>query len=128
MLRALALTMLLALVVAVAPASAEDESNPDEANWPNDIPCGRLESLLFHVHEAPIPRTFTLGDFFAVWGEPLSETQVGEAHGEVFAYVDGARVDGDPSDIELADREVIQLNVGTDTPAPEPYAFPARYD
>jgi hypothetical protein len=165
----------------VSPAIAQDEEPP--GGWPADIPCARLEALLFHVHahlaiyvegepqevpygigigqpwevtdgsagpyvargscfswlhthspdgilhiEAPIPRTFTLGDFFAVWGQPLSFTQIGDAEGEVFAYVDGQRVEGDPADIILADREIIQLNVGTDAPGPQPYTFPARYD
>jgi hypothetical protein len=82
---------------------------------------------IIHI-EAPIPRVFTLGDFFAVWGEPLSATQLGDVEEPVFAYVNGEPVDGDPADIVLADREVIQLNVGTDWPAPQPYTFPARYD
>jgi len=82
---------------------------------------------IIHI-EAPIPRTFTLGDLFAVWGEPLSSSEMAEIEGPVVAYVDGARVGGDPADLTLADREVIQLNVGMDTPPPQPYTFPARYD
>ncbi len=81
---------------------------------------------ILHV-EAPIPRTFTLGDFFAVWGQPLGTSQAAWAAGPVVAYVDGIRVDGDPSAIVLANLQVIQLNVGLDSPPPQPYTFPARY-
>jgi hypothetical protein len=82
---------------------------------------------ILHI-EAPIPRSFTLGDFFAVWGEPLSPTQVGSAEGPVTAYLNGELVTGDPADIPLWDKHVIQLNVGADAPPPQPYTFPARYD
>jgi hypothetical protein len=78
---------------------------------------------IIHI-EAPIPRTFTLGDFFAVWGEPLSPTEAAGAEGPVFAYVDGEPYAGDPSDIPLAEWELIQLNVGVDSPPPQPYTFP----
>jgi hypothetical protein len=82
---------------------------------------------IIHI-EAPIPRTFTLGDFFAVWGEPLTAWEVGAAEGPVTAYLDGELVAGDPADVPLWDKMVIQLNVGTDSPSPQPYTFPARYD
>ena len=81
---------------------------------------------IIHI-EAPIPRSFTLGDFFAVWGEPLSSSQVGDAYGPITAYLDGTLVDGDPADIPLWDKYVIQLNVRSDV-APQPYTFPSRYD
>ncbi len=176
----IALALAVLWVQPVAAQEREDAPSPDS----NQIPCARLESLLFHVHahlaiyvdgepeeipygigigqpweviqtsdagpyvsrgscfswlhthtpdgiihiEAPIPRAFTLGDFFAVWGESLSSSQVGDAYGQVTAYLNGELVDGDPSDIPLWDREVIQLNVGINAPPPQPYIFPARYD
>src|SRR5437763_14718324 len=41
----------------------------------------------FVVHvESPVQRTFTLGDFFAIWGQPLSPTRVGPASGSVNAF------------------------------------------
>jgi hypothetical protein len=76
---------------------------------------------IIHV-ESPTPKTYTLGDFFAVWGQPLDEDRVGPLEGQVFAYVNGERVSGDPSAIQLTDREGIQLNIGTDTP---PYQTPS---
>lgn len=39
--------------------------------------------------EAPAPHTYTLGNFFDVWGQPLSRTQVGPAKGTVTALVNG---------------------------------------
>jgi hypothetical protein len=78
---------------------------------------------IIHI-EAPIQRTFTLGDFFAVWGHRLSASQVGSHHGQVFAYVNGEKVSGDPAAIPLANHDVIQLNVGSDSPPPQPYTFP----
>jgi hypothetical protein len=78
---------------------------------------------IIHI-ESPEARDFTLGNFFDVWQQPLSATQVGPAQDQVFAYVNGQRVDGNPADIVLAPHEVIQLNIGSDTPIPQPFNFP----
>jgi hypothetical protein len=77
------------------------------------------EDGIVHI-ESPIRRRFTLGDFFAIWQEPLSPSQVGPAQGSVIAYVNGMRTDGDPADIPLTQHAQIQLDVGQDIP---PYAF-----
>lgn len=63
--------------------------------------------------EAPKQLTFTLGEFFDLWGEKLSATQVGPAHGKVTALVNGKVVRGDPRAIVLRDHELVQLDVGT---------------
>lgn len=63
--------------------------------------------------EAPKQITFNLGEFFDIWGEKLSATQVGPAHGNVTALVDGKAVGGDPRSIVLKAHELIQLDVGT---------------
>ena len=63
--------------------------------------------------EAPKQITFNLGEFFDIWGEKLSATQVGPAHGKVTALVDGKVVGGDPRSIVLKAHELIQLDVGT---------------
>jgi hypothetical protein len=67
------------------------------------------DSGLIHV-EAPMG-TFTLADFFAVWGEPLSSTQIGTYHGHVTATVNGKKFDGPPQQIPLVDGETIVLRV-----------------
>ena len=63
--------------------------------------------------EAPKQITFDLGEFFDIWGETLSSSQVGPAHGKVTALVDGKVVSGDPRSIVLTDHELVQLDVGT---------------
>ncbi len=80
-----------------------------------------LKDGIMHV-ESPSQRTYTLGNFFDLWGQPLGANQVGSDKGTVIAYVNGQRYSGDPRDIPLEAHAVIQLNVGTDV-APKPYTF-----
>ena len=66
--------------------------------------------------ESPVQRSFTLGDYFDIWGQPLSSTQVGPAKGTVTAFVNGKRFNGDPRTIKLAEHANIQLDVGKVVP------------
>jgi hypothetical protein len=75
-----------------------------------------------HV-ESPYKGTFTLGQFFDVWQQPLSATQVGPATGAVIAYENGKRLTGDPRSIPLLDHGVIQLDVGSPAVAFQPEQF-----
>jgi hypothetical protein len=75
--------------------------------------------------ESPVQRTYTLGDFFDIWGQPLSRTQVGPAHGSVIAFLDGRRYGGDPRRIPLVPHAQIQLDVGRPLVPPEMISFPA---
>jgi hypothetical protein len=84
------------------------------------------ESGIIHI-ESPIQRTYTLGDFFDVWGLPLSATQVGPLTGAVTAYLDGQPFTGDPRNVPLDAHAVVQLDVGTPLVAPQPYTFPSGY-
>ena len=79
------------------------------------------EDGVIHI-ESPVQRTFTLGDYFDIWGQPLGPQQVGPAQGTVIAYVDGKRVTGDPRQIALGAHTLIQLDVGQDV-APQPFSF-----
>ena len=76
---------------------------------------------VLHV-ESPTSKTYTLGQFFAEWNQPLSSSQIGPASGTVIVYVNGQKYTGDPSKIELTPHEVIQLDVGKDV-AFQPYSF-----
>jgi hypothetical protein len=76
---------------------------------------------VIHI-ESPDQRTYTLGNWFDIWGQPLSTTQVAGDKGAVTAYVNGQRYTGDPRQIPLTAHAVIQLDVGTDV-APRPYTF-----
>jgi len=50
------------------------------------------------VHiESPVQRTYTLANFFDVWGQPLSRTRVGPARGRVTAWLNGKRWRGRPT-------------------------------
>jgi hypothetical protein len=67
---------------------------------------------VIHV-ESPSQHTYTLGNFFDIWRQPLSANQVGPATGTVTAFVNGAKYSGDPRAIPLGSRTDIQLNVGS---------------
>ena len=73
--------------------------------------------------EAPVKQTFTLGQFFAVWGIKLSTTQAGPAHGKVTALVNGKTWSGDPNKIPLTDHALIQLDVGSPLVAEQKVGF-----
>lgn len=80
------------------------------------------DSGIIHV-EAPkseASRKFKLGDFFQVWGQPLSSKQVATikvGSGEqVKAWVNGQPYSGDPANIPLSSKEQIVIEIGsTDT-------------
>jgi hypothetical protein len=67
---------------------------------------------IIHI-ESPTVRTYTLGQFFAIWHQPLTAARVGPALGPVTSFVDGRPYRGDPANIELGSREDVQLDVGT---------------
>jgi hypothetical protein len=77
---------------------------------------------IIHI-ESPEQRTFTIGNWFDLWGQPLSSQQVGPATGPVIAYVNGRRYSGDVRGIPLDVHALIQLDVGGDIP-PQPFTFP----
>jgi hypothetical protein len=74
--------------------------------------------------ESPIQRTYTLGDFFDIWGQPLGRAQVGPAHGAVAALFNGRVFTGNPRQIPLLAHVQIQLDVGRPLIAPEHITFP----
>jgi hypothetical protein len=78
---------------------------------------------IIHI-ESPAQRTYTLGDFFDEWGQPLGPHQVGPATGPVIAIYDGKRYQGNPRDIPLNAHAQIQLEVGTPLVAPQAITFP----
>jgi len=78
---------------------------------------------IVHI-ESPVQRTFTLGEFFDEWGQPLSASQVGPAKGKVSVIVNGKVWKGDPRNAPLGSRENLQLEVGTPLVAPETINWP----
>jgi hypothetical protein len=72
---------------------------------------------IIHI-ESPVQRTYTLGNFFDIWGQPLSRTRVGPAKGTVTALYNGQVWTGNPRDIPLDAHSQIQLEVGKPLVAP----------
>jgi len=66
----------------------------------------------------------TLGDLFAVWGQPLRSRRVLSFRGPVAAFVGSRRMAGDPRGIELRPHSVVTLEVGRHVRPHFPYVFP----
>lgn len=78
---------------------------------------------IIHV-QPPTSASYTLGNFFDLWGQPLSSTAVGPNTGTVTVLVNGSTYNGDPRNVPLSQHAVIQINVGTAVPF-HTYTFPA---
>jgi hypothetical protein len=79
---------------------------------------------IIHIESPSLTEHFTLGQFFAEWGIPLSSTQVGPAKGKVTVFFTspGKKAGiytGDPANLPLGYHYQIQLDVGTTIVAPE---------
>ena len=103
---------------------------------PVDIPVnvGRPASgaCLYWVHthypdgiihiESPATRTFTLGDFFTIWGQPLTTTQAASAKAgkgtKLKVWVDGKPYTGDPRKVPLTPHADIVIEAGPPFPVP----------
>jgi hypothetical protein len=100
-----------------------------------DDQAGYLTSLHTHdatgiIHvESPDERSFTLGEFFDVWGVRLSATCIGsycpDGSATLKAFVNGAPYTGDPRTIPLTQHEDIVLAYGTPAQLPDP--IPSTY-
>jgi len=79
---------------------------------------------IIHV-EAPMDRSFTLGDFFAVWQQPLNRKQAATAKiskGESMkVWLNGQPYVGDPAKIPLTAHADIVIQVGPPFTKPVPY-------
>jgi hypothetical protein len=84
------------------------------------------EDGIIHT-ESPVQRTFVLGEFFDLWGQPLSRHRVGPAKGAVTAIVDRKVWTGDPRAIPLHRHAQIQLEVGRPLVAPQSIQFPGGF-
>jgi hypothetical protein len=84
---------------------------------------------IMHV-ESPDVRSFSLGQFFAVWGVRLDAKCLGSlcAAGDrrISTWVNGEPVSGDPTRIVLAEHQEIVIAVGTTAQQPAP--VPDSYD
>jgi hypothetical protein len=78
---------------------------------------------IVHI-ESPVHRTYTLGDLFDEWGQPLGPGQAGPAKGHVTVIYNGKLYQGNPRDVPLNAHAQIQLEVGTPLVAPESITWP----
>ena len=91
-------------------------------------------SGIIHI-EAPADRknhTFTLGDFFKVWSQPLDSKHVAtftlSSDQTLVAYVDGKIYSGDPSMIPLKSHSQIVLEIQPPAVDPPPtFTWPDQY-
>ena len=100
--------------------------NGEQRTVPAGIGISPDQTCLYWLHshtpdgiihmESPISRGFTLGNYFDIWGQPLSATQVGPAKGTVTAFVDGKKFTGDLRDIRIGEHVNVQLDVGKVVP------------
>jgi hypothetical protein len=79
---------------------------------------------IIHI-EAPKLQTFTLGQFFSVWGVKLSSARIGSRVGKVTAFYNGKVWTGDPGNIPLTSEAQIQLDLGKPLIAPQHIKFPS---
>ncbi|HEX6809659.1 MAG TPA: hypothetical protein VF118_16855 [Gemmatimonadaceae bacterium] len=102
---------------------------PYNVGRPSDAPClywlhTHTPDGIIHI-EAPVNRSFTLGDFFDVWVQPLSRTEAAGAElakGEAMkVFVDGRVYAGDPRAIKLGDHTDIVIEVGAPYITPKPF-------
>jgi hypothetical protein len=84
---------------------------------------------IIHI-ESPGTATFTLGQFFDIWGQPLSSTQAGplraDPGAQLHVFVDGAPYPGDLRAIPLTPHELITIESGAEVPPPA-FTFPSGY-
>jgi hypothetical protein len=73
---------------------------------------------IIHI-ESPSESSYTLGQFFAIWDQPLSSTEVGPEEGALTVFVNGTPYRGDPADIVLVPHEDIEIDVGSPATQPE---------
>jgi hypothetical protein len=78
---------------------------------------------IIHI-ESPDNRTYTLGNFFDIWGQPLTQDNVAGLSGPLRAFVDGKVYMGSARDIVLKAHQEITLVVGDPVPTPPRYIFP----
>jgi hypothetical protein len=106
---------------------------------PADIGINRTVGFISPIHthdatgiihvESPVVRTFTLGEFFDVWGVRFDGHCVGgicDGGGRALTvFLNGQPYAGDPRSLVLAAHEEIVLAIGT--PAQLPNPIPASY-
>jgi len=79
-------------------------------------------SGVVHI-ESPVQRTFTLGNFFDVWGVTFSSTNIGgyanSGNKQIRVYLNGKLFTGDPRSIALTQHQYVVVTYGTKAELPK---------
>jgi hypothetical protein len=106
--------------------------NGEQVPVPMDIGISDVHASLhshddtgvIHVEAQDPSATFTLGDYFDVWGVRLTPTCLGgyceQGNKSLHVFVDGEPFTGDARQIELTDQAEITIAYGTDEDVPDP--------
>jgi hypothetical protein len=78
---------------------------------------------IIHI-ESPDARTYTLGNFFDIWGRALGADDIAGLRGVVRIFVDGKLRPGNPRDIVLTAHGQITIEIGEPFVTPPVYVFP----
>ncbi len=92
------------------------------------------DTAIIHV-ESPVVQTFTLGQFFDIWGVRFTQNCIGgycaDSKNSLKVFVSGSLYPGDPRKLELQRHQEIAVIYGaeSDTPKtiPSSYNFPSGY-
>lgn len=79
---------------------------------------------IIHI-ESPEVQTYTLGQFFDVWGKPLGPDGAAGLNGKVLAFVGSEPYHGNPRGIPLRAHEQITLVIGPPMVSLPTYVFPS---
>jgi hypothetical protein len=107
--------------------------NGSPVSVPADIGFGPNAQTALHTHDDTgvvhlesnqADATFTLGEFFDVWGLRLTRSCIGgycdAGDRTLRVFVDGEPYEGDPRSLRLADQEEIVVAYGTESQVPDP--------
>jgi hypothetical protein len=114
----------------------ESQPIPTDIGIDTSVDPAYVASLHTHddtgtVHmEASVSRTFTVGEFFDIWGVRLSPSCMGaycqDAENRLQVFVDGEEVTENIRDVALNDQLVIAITYGTEDELPDP--IPSEFD
>jgi len=90
--------------------------------WITELHTHQGEPNIVHV-ESPTNTSYTLGQFFGVWGVRLTANCVGSVCGKLSWWIDGEKQTGNPAQLVLKEHQEIAIALGT-----PPTVVPKTFD